>query len=108
MECIKRTRPIEQRTIDQLKMSSPIAELSYSQYQKILRFWRLIEATEKCKYDLAERMYRLEDVPYFGVEQQLQYWEQEYKAYIERIGFRLGDREMSEPLFQLINQGVIM
>lgn len=29
-------------------------------------------------------------------------------AYIERIGFRLGDREMSEPLFQLINQGVIM
>jgi hypothetical protein len=112
-------------------MSSPIQELTYSQYQKILRFWRLIEET-RLKIDAqGERVARYcnpvswlysdwdlmlangivsdpDLEKYQGLQEQLALWEQEYETYIKRIGFQFGDRQMTEPLFQLINQGIII
>ena len=114
-------------------MSSPIQELTYSQYQKILRFWRLIEETRLKIETQGERVARYcnpiswlysdwdlmvvngelvdtnpELERYNGLQQQLALWEQEYETYIKRIGFQFGDRLMTEPLFQLINQGIII
>jgi len=114
-------------------MSSPIQELTYSQYKKILRFWRLIEETQLKIEAQGERVARYSNPiswlysdwdllvvngelvdtnphlqRYSGLQEQLEFWQQEYKTYIERIGFQFGDREMSEPLFQLINQGIIL
>ena len=114
-------------------MSSPIQELTYSQYKKILRFWRLIEETQLKIEAQGERVARYSNPiswlysdwdllvvngqlvdtnphlqRYSGLQEQLKFWQQEYKTYIERIGFQFGDREMSEPLFQLINQGIIL
>ena len=114
-------------------MSSPIQELTSSQYQKIVRFWRLIEETRLKIEAQGERVARYSNPVswlysdwdllvvneqlvdtnpelqrYTGLQQQLLLWEQEYKTYIEKIGFQFGDRQMSEPLFQLINQGIIL
>ena len=110
---------------------SPIQELTYSQYQKILRFWKLIEETQQkievqaeivSKYcNPVSWLYSDWDLmlangivsdpnleKYQGLQNQLLFWEQEYKTYIERIGFQFGDRQMSESLFQLINQVIIV
>lgn len=110
---------------------SPIQELTSSQYQKILRFWKLIEETQQ-KIEIQAEIVSKHCNPvywlysdwdlmladgivsdpelekYSGLQNQLVFWEQEYKTYIERIGFQFGDRQMSEPLFQLINQGIII
>jgi len=110
---------------------SPIQELTCSQYQKILRFWKLIEETQRKIEIQAEIVSKYcnpvswlysdwelmlangivsepESEEYEGLLNQLAFWEQEYKSYIERIGYQFGDRQMSEPLFQLINQGIII
>jgi uncharacterized protein YhjY with autotransporter beta-barrel domain len=83
-------------------MSSPIPELTDLQYRKVLRYWRIIEEIE----------YTFTHNPnyesHYDLETKLAYWEQEYKSYIERIGFQFNDRQMSEPLYQLINQGIII
>lgn len=115
-----------------------IYELSEQQYNKVVRFWKHINNIEKklkilkiiiseflgyCEYDYDEinwNDYNVMDAENTLYEQeiistkssellsQLAYYENEYKKYINSIGFELGNYSQSETLFQLLNTGIVI
>ena len=115
-----------------------IYELTEPQYNKILRFWKYIDAIEKQinkhkktineylgydnSYDnsiiwnshdviRAENELLEQDEIFVHSSEllsKLNYYNSEYEKYINSIGFELGDRSQSETLFQLLNMGIII
>lgn len=113
-----------------------INELTEQQYNKILRFWKHIKNIEKqldelepiiCNYmgyseadEINWKGYEVSRAEHDLYEQdmistkssellsKLDYYNNEYVAYINSIGFVLGDYSQSEILFQLLNHGIII
>jgi hypothetical protein len=115
-----------------------IYELSEQQYNKVVRFWKHINNIEKklkklqtaiynflgyCNYYdyginwndynvmYAENtLYEQEIISTKSADllSQLAYYENEYKKYINSIGFELGNYSQSETLFQLLNTGIVI
>ena len=112
-----------------------IYELTEQQYNKIVRFWKYIDNIEK---QLNNHMKTINEYLGYNdniinwnsrdvmsaendlLEQdeisihssillsKLDYYNCEYEKYINSIGFEFGDHSQSEPLFQLLNMGIVI
>lgn len=115
-----------------------IYELTEPQYNKIVRFWKYIDAIEKQlnkhkktineylgytnlykneinwnSYDVIAAENELLEQDEISVHSsellsKLNYYNSEYEKYINSIGFELCDHSQSETLFQLLNMGIII
>lgn len=113
-----------------------IYELTEPQYNKIVRFWKYINAIEEQLHNHKKTIYAYlgytnlynneinwnshdvmraendlleqDEISVHSSEllSKLDYYNNEYEKYINSIGFELGDRLQSETLFQLLNMGI--
>lgn len=95
---------------------SQIKLLTRIQYNKICKYWKVIDNIS-CKlsgFDYLQYCsshYRQEQELSTYIENlkgKITYYEQEYEKYINSIGFVLNDRTYDEELFQLLNNGIVL
>lgn len=101
--------------------------INETQYNKICKYWNIINnLTYKLEnfnyskykyYELSEDEETIKDCNlhnkrinkmYKLLIEKINYYENEYIAYINKIGFKFNDSEQNECLFNLLNNGVIL
>ena len=103
-----------------------INELTELQLRKINKYWKIIQNYEEKLNNFDYFKYRTYDeyfddletiqncIDYNGkiksrklfIEEKIRYFWSEYINYLSSIGYELNNREYSEPLFNLLNQGI--
>jgi hypothetical protein len=102
--------------------------LSIKEYNKICKYWRIIEKI-KCKIDnfnysnyMSYEEYSDNEEyitnciihnnvvknRYITLNKKLNYFEDEYANYIKKLGFNFSDNTQDECLFQLLNNGILL
>lgn len=115
-----------------LIMNPPIplnAYLNIKQYNAICKYWRIIEKY-KSKIDNLHVCLKYKDYNEFSDDEemlaecvkhnnridkrfeklkgQLNYYEQEYANYVNKIGYTFNDQTQNECLFNLLNNGILL
>ncbi len=101
--------------------------LTFNQYNKICKYWKIIEKISHKINQFKYVKYKTYDVyddeeeilkcikynkkldKYFEEQNgKLNYFQQEYEKYINSIGFKLNDRTYDESIFSLLNDGIVI
>ena len=103
--------------------------LNIKQYNAICKYWRIIEKY-KSKIDNFHLYVTYKDYNEFSDDEEiiaecvehnnridkrfenligrLNYYEQEYTNYVNKIGYKLNDQTQNESLFNLLNNGILL
>lgn len=119
---------IKIRNIRNIRMNSTLNKyLNLNQYNAIRKYWRLIEKyklklenfnsnhmsyeeftdDEETIAECVEHNNRMSN-RYEKIQGLLNYYEQEYVNYVNRIGYKFNDQTQNEDLFNLLNNGILL